>query len=158
MIDDFGLARAIHVLGVVHWIGGVAAVTTIVLPHARGLPDVNAAIEAFESFERRFATQARISVAAVGASGIYMLWRMAAWSRFEWLSFWWLHLMVVLWLLFALVLSVFEPLGFDRWFRTYALRKKDRAFALAVRLHWAALVIATLAIGAGMLGAHGYLP
>jgi uncharacterized membrane protein len=28
MIDDLAAARAIHVLAVVHWIGGMAAVTT----------------------------------------------------------------------------------------------------------------------------------
>jgi hypothetical protein len=43
-------------------------------------------------------------------------------------------------------------------FRSYALRQQERAFALATRLHWAALLIATFTIGAGVLGAHGYLP
>jgi hypothetical protein len=37
------------------------------------------------------------------------------------------------------------------------LREKDRAFALAIRLHAVALVIAATAIGAGVLGAHGGL-
>jgi hypothetical protein len=37
------------------------------------------------------------------------------------------------------------------------LRDKDNAFTLATRLHWAALIIAALTIGAGLLGAHGYL-
>src|SRR5271166_2615262 len=83
MIDDLAVARAIHVLGVVHWIGGMAAVTTVVLPHAQLLPDANAAIAAFEAFERRFARQARISVTLTGVSGIYILWRLAAWERFE---------------------------------------------------------------------------
>ena len=158
MIDDLAIARAVHVLGVVHWIGGVAAVTTIVLPHAQRLPDANVAIAAFEAFERRFARQARISVALTGVSGIYMLWRLAAWQRFESPSSWWLHLMVALWIVFALMLFVLEPLGIDRLFRSYALREKDRAFVIATRLHWAALIIATLTIAAGVLGAHGYLP
>jgi uncharacterized membrane protein len=157
MIDDLAVARAIHVLGVVHWIGGVAAVTTVVLPHAQLLPDANAAIAAFEAFERRFARQARISVTLTGLSGIYILWRLAAWERFESPSFWWLHLMVALWILFVLMLFVLEPLGIDRLFRSYALREKDHAFTLATRLHWAALIIAALTIGAGVLGAHGYL-
>jgi uncharacterized membrane protein len=104
---DLAVARIIHVLGVVHWIGGVAAVTKIVLPHARHLPDTNSAIEAFETFERRFVRQARISVALTGVSGIYMLWRLAPWGRFESSSFWWLHLMVALWILFVLMLFVF---------------------------------------------------
>jgi uncharacterized membrane protein len=157
MIDDLAVARALHVLGIVHWIGGVAAVTTIVLPHARRMREANAAIEVLESFERRFAPQARISVALTGLSGVYMLWRMMAWNRFESVSFWWLHLMVALWFLFALMLFIFEPLGLDRLFRSYALRANDRAFALAAWLHSAALVLAAVAIAAGVLGAHGYL-
>jgi uncharacterized membrane protein len=143
MIDDLAVARAIHVLAVVHWIGGMAAVTTIVLPHARLLPDANAAVASFETFERRFARQARISVTLTGVSGIYMLWRLAAWKRFESPSFWWLHLMVALWILFVLMLFVLEPLGIDRLFRSYALREKEHAFALATWLHSAALLIAT---------------
>jgi uncharacterized membrane protein len=158
MIDDLAVARTIHVLAVVHWIGGMAAVTTIVLPRARLLPDENAAIASFETFERRFARQARISVMLTGVSGIYMLWRLTAWERFESPSFWWLHLMVALWILFVLMLFVLEPLGIDRLFRSYARREKKRAFALATWLHWASLLIATLTIGAGVLGAHGYLP
>ena len=158
MIDDLAAARAIRVLAVVHWIGGMATVTTIVLPRARHLPDANAAISFFEAFERPFARQARVSVMLTGISGFYMLWRLWAWERFGSPSFWWLHLMVALWVLFVLMLFVLEPLGIDRSFRSYALRQQDRAFALATRLHWAALLIATLTIGAGVLGAHGYLP
>ena len=35
MIDDIELARALHVLFVFHWIGGVAFVTLVALPLAR---------------------------------------------------------------------------------------------------------------------------
>ena len=73
MIDDFTLARAVHVLALVHWIGGVAVVTTIVLPRARTLPDARAALAAFELFEGRFAAQARVSILLAGLSGFYML-------------------------------------------------------------------------------------
>jgi hypothetical protein len=31
-VDDLALARALHVLAVVIWIGGVAMVTTVILP------------------------------------------------------------------------------------------------------------------------------
>jgi hypothetical protein len=39
VIDDVELARALHVLCVAHWIGGVAFVTLIVLPLARATSD-----------------------------------------------------------------------------------------------------------------------
>jgi hypothetical protein len=40
MINDFAVARALHVLALVHWIGGVTMLTTIVLPRAGALADV----------------------------------------------------------------------------------------------------------------------
>jgi uncharacterized membrane protein len=158
MIDDLGLARAIHVLALVHWIGGVAAVTTIVLPGARRLLNAKDAVAAFEGFEQRFASQARISILLVGLSGVYMLTKLDAWSRFQYASFWWLHLMVAVWGLFALMVYVLEPIVIHRLFHEFALRNKDRAFALAIGLHAVALIISAFAIGAGVLGAHGGLP
>jgi len=158
LIDDLTLARAIHVLSLVHWIGGVSIVTTIVLPNARRLPDAARAVAVFESFESRFARQARVSILLAGLSGVYMLMKLDAWSRIAYLSFWWLHLMVAVWFLFAVMIYVLEPLAIHRLFHDYALRDKDRAFALATWLHAVALAVSAIAIGAGVLGAHGGLP
>jgi uncharacterized membrane protein len=116
----------------VHWIGGLAVVTTIVLPHARGLPNAMDAVASFEAFERRFAFQARISILLVGLSGAYMLTKLDAWNRFQDASFWWLDLMVVVWMLFALMIYVLEPLAIHRLFHEFALRNKDRAFTVAI--------------------------
>jgi uncharacterized membrane protein len=158
IIDDLALARAIHVLALVHWIGGVAAVTTIVLPRARRMPDAKDAVAAFEDFERRFVPQARVSVLLAGLSGVYMLAKLDSWNRFQHVSFWWLHLMVAVWALFAFMIYVLEPLVIHRLFHDFALRQTDRAFALATRLHAVALSLSALAIGAGVLGAYGGLP
>ena len=158
VIDDLGLARAIHILALVHWIGGVTVVTTIVLPRARGLPNARDAVAAFEAFEQRFASQVRISILLVGLSGAYMLTRLDAWNRFQYGSFWWLDLMVAVWILFALMVYVLEPLVIHRLFHEFALRDKDHTFAVAMRLHALALIISAFAIGAGVLGAHGGLP
>jgi uncharacterized membrane protein len=158
MIDDLALARAIHVLALVHWIGGVAVVTTIILPRAREMSDAKDAVAAFEGFEQRFAQQARVSILLAGLSGLYMLIKLDAWDRFQYVSFWWMHLMVAVWILFAFMIYVLEPLAIHRVFHEYALRQKDRAFALATRLHAVALLISVVAIAAGVLGAHGGLP
>ncbi len=80
MINDFAVARALHVLALVHWIGGVAMVTTIVLPRARALADPHAALTAFEAFEGPFAVQARFSILLAGLSGFYMLNKLQAWT------------------------------------------------------------------------------
>jgi uncharacterized membrane protein len=87
MIDGLALARAIHILAVVHWIGGVFVVTTIVLPRAQALLDAQEAVAAFEAFERRFASQVRISILLVGLSGAYMLTKIGAWSSLQHASF-----------------------------------------------------------------------
>jgi uncharacterized membrane protein len=157
-LDDFALARAVHVLALVHWIGGVAAVTTVVLPRARALPDAKDAVAAFEAFERRFAQQVRISILLVGLSGGYMLMKLDAWDRFQYVSFWWMYLMVAVWVLFALMVYVLEPLVIHRLFHDFALRQKHRAFALITGVHVIALFVAALTILAGVLGAHGGLP
>ena len=157
MIDDVTLARAIHVLALVHWIGGVAVVTTVILPRARELPDAIEAVTFFEAFERRFARQARVSIFLAGLSGLYMLIKMNAWDRFQYPAFWWMHLMVAVWMLFALMVYVLEPIVIHRRFHELALRQKDRALALATGFHAVALLISAIAIAAGVFGAHGGL-
>jgi uncharacterized membrane protein len=158
MIDDFAIARALHVLALVHWIGGVAMVTTIVLPRARALADAHAALTAFETFEGPFAAQARFSILLAGLSGFYMLNKLQAWTLLFDSAFWWLTLMVAVWAVFALIVFVLEPLVVHRLFHDYAMRDKDRAFSLAIRLHAVALTISCVAIVAGVLGAQGTLP
>jgi uncharacterized membrane protein len=125
MVDDIALARAIHVLSLIHWLGGVAVVTTVVLPHARRIRSPADAIAAFEAFERPFAAQVRISILLAGASGAYMMWKLNAWSLLESPgSFWWLHLMIAVWLIFALTVYALEPLLGQRIFHKYALRHR----------------------------------
>ena len=158
MIDGLTFARALHVLALVHWIGGVAMVTTIVLPRARVMADASAAVAAFEAFEGRFAAQARYSILLAGISGFYMLDRLQAWARLFDPTYWWLTLMVAVWTVFALMVFVLEPLVVHRLFHDYALRDKENAFALAINLHAVALVASGIAIAAGVLGAHGALP
>ena len=158
MIDGITLARAVHVLAIVHWIGGLSVVTTIVLPRARRMPDAAAAVETFEAFERRFAPQARVSIALAGLSGLYMLYGLDAWDRFREPSFWWLHLMICVWLLFAAVVYVLEPLFLHNRFRRMALDDPRKTLNIGSRFHAFALAVSALAVGAGVLGAHGAIP
>lgn len=58
-MDDLAIARAIHVLAVVHWIGGVALVTTVVLPAVARLSESSRRIGTFEEIEGRFSLQAK---------------------------------------------------------------------------------------------------
>ena len=65
-MDDLTLARVLHVLGVVVWIGGVSMVTTVVLPAVRRGALGEDRLKAFEAFERRFIWQAQAAVLVVG--------------------------------------------------------------------------------------------
>src|ERR1700753_2389384 len=88
LIDDVALARAIHVIAVVFWIGGVAMVTTVLLAAVRRFKSPNERVAFFESVEHRFARQARLSTLITGLSGFYMMYRFNLWGRFESGSFW----------------------------------------------------------------------
>ena len=154
--EIFVLARALHVVGVVLWIGGVALITTVLIPNIRRLPDPENRLWTFENVERRFAWQARIVTLITGLSGFYMLHFMSAWDRYQQLQFWWLHLMTLIWVIFTLALFVLEPLVLHRWFHDYAMRSSDRAFALLHRVHSVVLSISLLAILGAVAGSHGY--
>ena len=94
-MDGVVLARALHVLAVVIWIGGVAMATTVALPAVRR-GDLGAdRLRAFRAIEHRFAWQARSAVIIVGLTGFYMTARLDLWARFHSGVFWWMHAMVV---------------------------------------------------------------
>ena len=103
---DFVIARAVHVLGVVLWIGGVAMVTTVLLPTIRGFAKDENPVALFERIERRFARQARAVTLLTGLSGFYMIHRLGAWRRYLSAESWWFHAMTLVWLVFTLILFV----------------------------------------------------
>jgi uncharacterized membrane protein len=87
-MDDIAIARALHVLAAVLWIGGVAFVTAVLFPAIRGFKAPEERLALFDRIERRFASQATFWVAAGGASGFYMVLRLDLWSRFLEAGYW----------------------------------------------------------------------
>jgi uncharacterized membrane protein len=157
-MDDVALARALHVVGGVWWIGGVAMVTTVLLPAVRRFKAPGERLAFFDAVERRFAGQARIATLVVGLTGLHMLARLDLWDRFADASYWWMHAMVALWAIFSLMLFVLEPLFLHRWFAERARRAPETAFALAARLHAVLLALSLVTIAGAVAGAHGWLP
>ncbi|MBK9009863.1 hypothetical protein [Novosphingobium sp.] len=109
-MDDFTIARAVHLFSVLMWIGGVAFVTLVIIPSIRLTHPPAERLSAFDRIEGRFAPQARIWVLLAGASGFWMVFRGQMWSRFAEPQFWWMHAMVGLWTLFVIILFIAEPL------------------------------------------------
>jgi uncharacterized membrane protein len=150
------LARIVHVLSVVLWIGGVAFVTSVLIPAIRRLPSERQRLELFEQLEARFALQARVTTLLAGASGFYLLHEMGAWSRYLDPAFWWVHAMTLVWVAFTVVLFALEPLFLHRLFVAQAQQDSDRAFAVQ-RAHWVLLAASLLAIVGAVAGTRGYL-
>jgi uncharacterized membrane protein len=153
---DTAIARALHVLAVVIWIGGVSMATTVVLPALRRGALGNDKLKAFQAIEHRFVWQARAAIVVVGLSGLYIAAQLDFWDRFRSLHFWWMHAMVCVWSLFVFVLFVAEPFILHRRFSAWAHTQPDRAFAWLHRAHWVLLTLSVVTILGAVAGSHGW--
>ncbi|MGE0665812.1 MAG: hypothetical protein AB7O49_04560 [Sphingomonadales bacterium] len=154
-MDDFIVARALHVLAVLMWIGGVAFVTLVLFPSIRrDLPPAER-LAAFHRFEGRFAPQASVWVLLAGATGFWMTYRADMWSRFAEPQYWWMHAMVVIWLLFATMLFVIEPLFLHRRMNVSPTPSKD--FARMERIHRVLLFLSLITVVGAVAGSHGWV-
>lgn len=155
-MEGFVLARIVHILAVVFWIGGLAMVTTVLIPSIRKDTSAEDKVSTFEKIEARFSRQVKFAVLLAGASGFFMLYYLDAWQRYTELRFWWLHAMTLVWAIFMLVLFVLEPLFLNRLFRQYAEKDQARTFSYVQRLHWILLAVSLLAIVGSVAGSHGW--
>jgi len=156
-MDEVTIARALHVFSVVLWIGGVAFVTTVLLPAVRRLNAPNDRLAFFDAIERRFAWQARITTVLAGLTGLDMLVRLDLWHRFLSVSYWWMHAMVVVWLLFTVMLFVAEPLFLHQWLLDRAKVEPEATFQRVERLHRLLLTLSLITILGAVAGSHGFL-
>ncbi len=158
-MDEFVLARVLHVLGVVLWIGGVAMVTTVLLPTLARMQSTAEAMAFFGQFRCRFAAQARFSTLLVGITGFYMIYVLDAWQRFTQWQYWWMHAMVLMWLLFSAMLFIVEPRDRRRQ-ATDASKQKHispEVFIRIQRKHLMLLVLSLITIAGAIAGSHGWL-
>ena len=154
--DVFVLARVLHALGVVLWIGGVAFVTLVLIPALRNINDGEQRLALFEQLEGRFAFQARIVTVITGVAGFYMVEFMNVWHRYQLLEYWWMHLMTAIWAIFTVVLFVLEPLVLHRFFHNKARLNSEQAFYWLYRMHTILLSLSLLAVAGAVAGSHGF--
>ncbi|MBX9606772.1 MAG: hypothetical protein K2Y51_11155 [Gammaproteobacteria bacterium] len=156
-LGEFVLARALHVLGVVLWIGGVAFVTLVLLPGLRQYGAAGERMALFERLEGGFARQARATTLLTGLSGLWLVHQLHAWSRFADGRYWWMHAMVAVWLLFTLMLFVLEPWFLHRWFNARAAHDPVGTFRLLEGLHCFLLTVSLVTVAGAAAGSHGWM-
>ena len=155
-MDRLTLARVIHVVAVVMWIGGVAMVTTVIIPAVKRLKSKENKIKTFEAIVGRFALQAKITTIITGLSGFYMLYLLDGWHRYLDVRYWWIHAMTLVWLIFTLILFVLEPYVLHRVFQKYAEKNPDKTFAIMHRAHWVLLTLSMITLIGAVAGSHGW--
>lgn len=154
---DLAVARILHILSIVLWIGGVAFVTLTVLPAVRKFKSIVERIEFFEKVEHKFAKQSRITTLLTGITGFYMVFKLNACDRFLDVSFWWMHTMVLVWLIFTLLLFVLEPLFLHKKMREKAEKNPEKTLRNIFRMHIILLLLSLITIIGAVAGSHGWL-
>lgn len=154
-MDEIAIVRALHVLAVVFWIGGVGFVTTVLLPAVRGFETPEKRLAFFDAIERRFAWQARGATLLAGLTGLYMVIRLDLWSRFLSASYWWMHAMVIVWLTFTMMLFLGEPLILHKWLHARAKIEPETTFRIVERLHFFLLALSLVTVFGAVAGSHG---
>lgn len=143
-MTTFNVLLAIHVLGVVWWIGGVAMVTATLLPIFNRLP-ADERVQRIKQLEARFANQARVAVLAVGITGFWMYTLVPELIAHSW----WVGLMMLVWVLFAIMLFIAEPLRLPA---KLGVIHNPRKFLV---VHAVLLTLALAAVFCGVIGSRG---
>jgi uncharacterized membrane protein len=154
-MDDLAIARALHVISIIGWIGGVYLVTFVILPAVRNMEEALDQIRSFEDAETRFGKHAKVLVLLAGASGFYMVYKLDAWERYTNPEFWWMHAMTAIWVLFTMVLFILEPLFLHAWFGKRAQEAPAETFAMVARFHLILLIASLITAFGAVYGAHG---
>lgn len=155
-MEEYTIARVIHILGVIVWIGGVSMVTTVIIPAIKRMKSKEDQIESFEQIEGKFAFQAKIATVLTGLSGFYMIYYLDAWERYLDYRFWWMHAMTIIWLIFTVILFILEPYVLHKLFKKHATKNPVRTFRIMHRMHIILLILSLIATIGAVAGSHGW--
>ena len=150
------LLAAIHVLGVVLWIGGVAFVTMIVFPMIVRMEDSLEKVLFFQGVEHRFAKIAKLCVVIVGLTGACLLSLTDRWGVLFRRNGIGITIMVLVWTFYVFVL-LFEGRLFKIIFKGEAQHDTAKIFFKLSVFHWVVLVLSLLAVFAGVFTEYGVL-
>ena len=155
-MNDITFARIIHIIAVVLWIGGVAMVTTVIIPAIKKIKSSEEQLNTFEQIEGRFAIQAKITTILTFLSGFYMIYKLNAWNRFLDSTYWWMHAMIAVWFIFTLILFVLEPFVLHKLLKKHGAKHPQKTFNFIHKAHWVLLIISLITIFGAVAGSHGW--
>ncbi len=148
------LLTAIHVLGVVLWIGGVAFVTMIVFPMIIRMDNSMEKVLFFQGVEHRFAKIAKICVVIVGITGFWLLKITGEWGLLFSYNGIGPTLMLIIWCFYSIIL-ILERILFKVIFSGKAQHDSAKIFLRMGIFHWVVLGLSLFVIGIGVLAGHG---
>lgn len=90
-----------------------------------------------------------------GVSGFWMIDRGHMWDRFVDPRFWWMHAMLGIWVIFAAMLFVIEPLFLHRRMSNSSYPADH--FRRMQRIHRMLLALAIVTVLGAVAGSHGLL-
>jgi len=154
-MNELSIARAIHILSIVIWIGGVAFVTIVLIPALRSSSFRGDESEIFNVIENRFAQIARALTLLVGLSGFYMIYELDIWDRFWEIRYFWMHAMVLIWLMFILALFLIEPFFIKDHGRIVKNGRSLGNLRKTQIVHSVILTLSLFTVFVSVLGAHG---
>ena len=152
--DDFTLARVVHVCAVVAWVGSLWFVALALLPAVKASQPPEARMAYIRPLIRGQVLQSQVWLVLMGLTGLWMLWRGDLWARLGDGRFWWMQLMVAVWLVFAVILFVLEPLSRHR---PRPDGDPDVAFGKEVARHRVLSLVALVTLVASLAGSHGLI-
>lgn len=148
------LSAALHVIGVVIWIGGVGFVTMILLPMVHSMTDPMEKALLFQGVEHRFSKIVKWVIVLVGITGLYNLYRKGLYVIMPTWQGLWLDLMIGVYVVYALLIFGLEKALFKRIFKDMKNMDADQIFFRMSVFHWVVLALSLLAVGGGVIGAH----
>jgi uncharacterized membrane protein len=155
-MNELTIARAIHILSIVIWMGGVAFVTIVLIPTIRRSSFKGDESDLFNIIENRFAYIAKALVLIAGLSGFYMIDQLDAWNHFWEIRYFWMHAMVLIWLMFVLALFLIEPFFIKNHSRIVKDGRNLDALRKTQIVHSIILTLSLITIFISVLGAHGF--
>ncbi|MBF0537493.1 MAG: hypothetical protein HQL03_04470 [Nitrospirae bacterium] len=147
------LLMAVHVIGVVMWIGGVVFVTLIIFPMIMRMEQSFEKVMFFQGTEHRFAKIAKVCVFLVGLTGGLLLWRTGEHRILFTLQGIGPTIMLLVWTFYVLVL-LFEAKVFKAVFSGKAQQDTELIFRRLTQFHYVVMGLSLLAIAVGVGAAH----